>query len=744
MNNNKRERLQLILLLCATLGGHANAADTGLTTLKQLNTPERHSSQGSLQRSLNQGGSDAVQMQQGSFRLDPKFIPQLNTAQGYVLIQLQGPLNDEWRSQLEALQVNLLEYIPDNTWSSRVNRDQLKAIHTLPFVRAIGKIYPSDKLPASLLANDLSPRALKGERVTLDVSFQPDQTIAQALMELQKLGARIEQEQNGFSSGQQLRITLPLNRLLDLTHLESVRWIEEPAAPIMQNNIDSANLIQVTTLQQQLPDLLGAGVMIGGWESGAPQLDHPDLAGQITLAQGSVSSDHATHVTGTLIGSGKKSSQARGIAPQAQYIAYDFFGDIPAELIQAIVSYRVYLSNHSWGYMAGWTEDYYGAGWTWFGNPNEETDSDFGRYSSLTQQWDNFVVRYDGVVVKSVGNNRNDYGVPAGTAHHHLGDSVTLHYDSHKPDSGYDSLEIVASAKNIIAVGAVDDSGSMTSFSGWGPTDDGRIKPDLVANGAGVLSTTTGNGYGVMSGTSMATPAVTGTLALLTELYEKNHHDTLGAASARALLIHSATDLGPAGPDYQYGWGLVNAHAAAAILRDDQGSGQHLSQESLASDAELNYPVTVNEGSSELRATIAWTDPAGSPAAASALVNDLDLELIAPDGSVHYPFTLGGRADPSAPARQDRANHIDNVEQVLVKNPEPGQWRLRIRSYRVHGNQNFTLISTSNLSATTKAVATSTSTSAPVEGGGGGTLGLVTLMLLAIGRLARRPNVNRA
>lgn len=738
MNNNKRAMPGLTLLICATLGGYANAAETGLTTLKRINTPERQAPQAGLQRSLGQESGSTIQMQQGSFRLDPAFIPQLNAAQGYVLLQLKGPLSDEWRQQLEVLQVSLLEYIPDNSWSSRVSRDQLQAIHALPFVRAIGRIYPTDKLPASLLANDLSPRSLKDGRVTLDVSFQPDQSIGQALAELRQIGAIIDQERAEFSSGQQLRITLPLTRLLDLTNIEAVRWIEEPVAPIMQNNTSSANLIQVTALQQQLPDLLGNGVMIGGWESGAPQFDHPELIGHITLAQGSASSDHATHVTGTLIGSGKNNAQARGMAPGAQYVGYDFFGDIPAELTQAMVSYGVHLSNHSWGYMAGWTEDYYGSGWTWFGNPNEERDSDFGRYSSLTQQWDNYVARYDGIVVKSVGNNRNDFGVAAGSAHHHYGDSVTLYYDSHKPDNGYDSLEIVASAKNIIAVGAVDDSGRMASFSGWGPTNDGRIKPDLVANGTGVLSSFTNSSYGVMSGTSMATPAITGTLALLTELYGRYSQGSLGAATAKALLIHTATDLGTPGPDYQYGWGVVNASAAADIIRDDQGSGQHLRRGALSSNAEMNLTINVSEGSPELRATIAWTDPAGSPAAASALVNDLDLELIAPDGTLHYPFTLAGLDDPAAPARQDRANHIDNVEQVLVKQPQAGQWQLRVRGYRVQGSQNFTLISTSNINATAKAVATSTTSNAPVDNGGGGSLGIATLMLLAAGRLVRR------
>ncbi len=736
MNILSKNRLQgITLLLCIAASGHTDAADSGFASLKQINAPERQAPQTGLRSLGPESGRDTIRMQHGSFRLDPSFIPQLNTAQGYLLLQLTGPLTDEWRNQLETLQVSLLEYIPDNTWSSRVNRSQLQAIHDLPFVRAMGKLYPGDKLPATLLNHDLSPHAKQGSQITLDVSFQPDQTLQQALAALQTIAATPDVRE--YRSGQQLQITLPASRLLDLANLEAVRWIEEPAAPIIQDNVNSANLIQVTALQQQLPDLLGTGVMISGWEGGTPQSNHPDLAGRVTIAQSSANSDHATHVTGTLIGSGKNNSLARGMAPAAQYIGYDFYGDIPAEMAQAIISYKAYLSNHSWGYMVGWTEDYYGSGWTWFGNPGEENDSNFGRYSSLTQQWDHFINRYDGIVVKSVGNNRNDHGVAAGKAHRHHGDSITLHYDSHKSDSGYDSLEVIASAKNIITVGAVNDSGGLTNFSGWGPTDDGRIKPDLVANGTGILSTFSNSNYGVMSGTSMATPAITGALALLTELYSRHFTNNLSAATAKALLIHTATDLGNAGPDYQFGWGLINANAAATLIRDDQGSGLYLRQTSLSSGAELVFPINITSTSPELRVTIAWTDPAGSPAAASALVNDLDLELIAPDGTRHYPFSLNGLADPAALARQDRANHTDNVEQVLVAQPQLGQWQLRIRGYRVQGNQPFTIISSNGLNNTGKAVTLAAPTPTPSNSsnsnsGGGGTLGFFSLLLLML------------
>jgi subtilisin family serine protease len=111
----------------------------------------------------------------------------------------------------------------------------------------------------------------------------------------------------------------------------------------------------------------------------------------------------------------------------------------------------------------------------------------------------------------------------------------------------------------------------MTAFSSWGPTDDGRIKPDLVANGQAVFSSEEGfdSDYGVQSGTSMAAPNVTGTAALLLEHYRDLHDDEdPTSATLKGVLIHTASDAGNVGPDYRHGWGLVNAAEAAEFLTE--------------------------------------------------------------------------------------------------------------------------------------------------------------------------------
>ncbi len=733
---NKNQRLSALTVLLTSLAGIANtaAADSNLGLLNSIDTPDRHNQKMLRSMKSTSAANDLVHMQQGSFRLDPNYQVQINNEQGYVLLQLSGQLTDEWRAQLESEGATLLEYIPHNTWVSRIKRDSINSLRTLAFVKAMGQLYPADKFPSNLLTHNLSPRSDKGDMLILDVSFHQDQQFDHVMAQLEQLGAN--SQQTNFTRGNRISVNLPREQLLALAYLESVNWIEEPQSPKAEQNTDAAALVGVSALQTTLADLQGKNIKIGGWESSTPDASHPDLAGRIFIVEGGSNSNHATHVTGTLIGSGINSPSARGMAPEANYYSFNFYGDIPAELAAAATEQDIDISNHSWSYLAGWESNYYESGtWTWFGHPNEEHDSDFGRYAHKTQQWDNLIAATDMIVVKSAGNDRNNHGPAADQGHHHYGDSATLHYDYHAPDGDYDSLDTISSAKNVITVGAVDDSGNMTSYSAWGPTDDDRIKPDIVANGLGVYSTVTNSSYGMMSGTSMAAPVVSGGLALLIEHHQRIFARNPSAATVKALVTHTAQDLGNPGPDYSYGWGLLNIDAAAEIISADNGSGQQIHHGEVSDNSEQLFTVDVEEGTSKLKTTIAWTDPGASPSAAKALINDLDLELIAPDGTVYHPFTLSGRGNPSAPARQDLANRVDNVEQVLVDQPAAGQWQIRIHGHSVQQTQAFAMVNTMNfsvLSAAKTPTAAEPSATSVASSGGGGSLDLFMILLSAV------------
>jgi len=244
---------------------------------------------------------------------------------------------------------------------------------------------------------------------------------------------------------------------------------------------------------------------------------------------------------------------------------------------------------------------------------------------------------------------------------------ATVPYDSaiHPPGDGaarggYDTIAFYAGAKNVLTVGAVRDAvvnglrnlsgATMEGYSSWGPTDDGRIKPDLVANGYSLYSSYSSGtaSYAYSSGTSMAAPNATGTAQLLLSLYTSmKPGEYMRASTLKGLLIHTADDLGTAGPDYKLGWGLVDAKAAADLIctAATNPAVASILENQITTAAPVREHAFNWDGVSPIRATLCWTDPAGSATSlhdsrTAKLVNNLNLRLVAPDGATHLPFVM--------------------------------------------------------------------------------------------------------
>jgi hypothetical protein len=353
------------------------------------------------------------------------------------------------------------------------------------------------------------------------------------------------------------------------------------------------------------------------------------------------------------------------------------------------------VSNHSYGVAAGWIP--VGGdppnNWWWIGGsePTDLEDANFGYYDSESAVWDQ--IARDApyfLIVKAAGNDRLDLGPDTGeeyTIVDQNGNPVEPSTVERPPDcapAGYDCLPTHAGAKNILTVGAVDDlpggyfplggpgQVAMTLFSGWGPTDDGRIKPDLVGNGSFLYSAwSLPELYGFAAGTSQAAPNVSGSLLLLQEHYENLHgaDNYMRAATLKALAIHTADEAGDApGPDYAFGWGLLNTQSAAAVI-SGEGDGHQVIEGSLTNGAADSHPVSVGRPDSVLTATLVWADPPGTPPAPSLdppnlmLVNDLDLRVVR-GANTWMPWVLDP-ANPAAPATTGD-NVRDNVEQVRI------------------------------------------------------------------------------
>ena len=476
------------------------------------------------------------------------------------------------------------------------------------------------------------------------------------------------------------------------------------------NNLNAAISTGANLLRASPYSLNGAGVTIGLWDGGSARASHQEFGSRMVVMDAAAAVDHATHVGGTLIAAGVNAA-AHGMADSATVDTYDWNSD-SSEMASRGATYagepgKIYLSNHSYGYLGGWSYVYGGGSpartWEWNGSGTTATsiEADFGLYNVYARDSDSlaFSAPYY-LIFRSAGNDDGDNPAAGDTVSLSSGGTTVVSYDPalHPAGdgtyrSGFETIGYDAVAKNVITIGSVVDAVSggirdpavatISYFSSCGPTDDGRIKPDVVANGDNLYSALNGSdsAYGNYSGTSMATPNAVGSAALLVQQYSNLFpNQAMRASTLKGLLIHTADDVGTPGPDYRYGWGLVNVQAAADVISDHQGfpTKQRITESSLSSATITRSVSFVWDGFSPIRATLCWTDPAASATTTSdsrtaRLVNNLNLKIVAPNGSNFLPFVMPfvgtwTPASMNSPATTG-INNSDNVEQVTLPAP---------------------------------------------------------------------------
>ncbi len=469
---------------------------------------------------------------------------------------------------------------------------------------------------------------------------------------------------------------------------------------VSTDNVGASFTIGANQLQQGGSlgiDITGENITVGVWDGGIVA-SHIEFEDRLISSEGSALDDHATHVTGTIASGGINNPNSRGMAPKAKIVAWDFNND-ESEVLTLVRPDQatLLLSNHSYGLITGWR---FNNGWQWFGNSSISTleDHRFGFYSGRSRTWDEIMFNAPFyTMVKSAGNDRSDTG------------NGTIPADCNG-GAGFDCLGDLAVCKNNIVVGAVAKQSNysgpasvvMSSFSSWGPSDDGRIKPDLVAAGVSISSTlATGlNSYGVLSGTSMSTPSVTGGLALLQDLHKKLTGNYMRSATLKALAIHTIREAGPTpGPDYMFGWGLLDVERAAEVVlaRDDKNI--IINETVLANGHIYEIPLTPVQNE-KITVTIAWTDPAGNPVAASLdptnpmLINDLDVRIVDDSGDAQMPWRLSPQDVTKEAIKGD--NVLDNVEKIEFDSPQARNYKIVVshKGQLLNGQQAFSIIVT--------------------------------------------------
>lgn len=459
------------------------------------------------------------------------------------------------------------------------------------------------------------------------------------------------------------------------------------------NNADAAASIGTSTLWPGG----GAGLNLSGsglnklavWDGGMARTSHRELLGRVMVMDSPTTlSSHTTAVVGNMIATGIN-PQAKGMSYATQLKNWNFAND-NAEIVSAAGD--LLLSNHSYATTCAWTN--IGGQLYWYGDSSLHPTRDwkFGYYDNRSRIWDSIMYAQPYfLMVKASGNDRGN-GVAPGTPHMYWnGTGWALSTTTRDTVGPYDCISTFGNAKNILCVGAVPTVvsgyiGNVTpfSYSTFGPTDDGRIKPDLVGP-SGVINSVGSahdSAYAGLGGTSIAAPAIASSLLLLQQYHQQQKGVYMRNASLKALAIHSARRCKPnfPGPDYECGWGIPNMAKALSILKDTLKQG--LKESALNNQTSYTLFVYI-QANDTFRSTLVWTDPkgvTGLPAyndTSSKLVNDLDMRLLTlTDSLVLQPFVLNP-SNPALPATTGN-NNRDNVEQLFGSNLNPGWYKIVI------------------------------------------------------------------
>ncbi|MDQ3281338.1 MAG: S8 family serine peptidase [Acidobacteriota bacterium] len=667
-------------------------------------------------------GEESIGRLRRAERLDPAMI-----------VHPAEPLTDADRADLASRGIVIRHALSDGRYLARV-----RAGADLQDARitSVEPLTTRMKLAPSAIHEAASGKAY----ADVQVIFQSDVAFDEARAAILEAGGALDDPFTlGYSPSRRLTARIPTHLLEPLAADQRVLTIAGVHNwRVKSDNAVSAQIEHVTEVLAAPYNLSGNGVAVSLFELAEGQADHVEFqGGRFTVrATGGTTSDkqHATHVAGT-IGAAGVNPQAKGMAPASH--VYQFCVKSPSNTCKSdwlkdkdkeLSPLGIVADNNSWGYVLGWTTEDGIPVWL-------DSEEYYGAYElTTTAVLDQISNDRNVLFVHSAGNDGDGVSFSSEFSEHlHVddeGDTVKgklwcyskngsgtdcpsscaggCEAVRHQVDLPYNTIGVTASAKNVITVGAITTLNpqlDITNFSSRGPARDGRVKPDVVARGYQVLSSFPNNSYGRMNGTSQASPSVTGIAALITEQWRKMFAGANPTpAQLKALIIAGATDLGNPGPDYTFGFGLVNAKASIDALIADQGTGTRIRNFTFSQGQSFEVPVVVTGSQAQnLRFVLNWPDPAipflgGDDISAKALVNDLDLKVVGPAGSTFLPWVLN--RDAFRDNATKGVNTVDNVEMVEIPNAPPGNYRVVVTGTKINqGPQTAVLVTSADAGA---------------------------------------------
>lgn len=572
-------------------------------------------------------------------------IKSLPSYQGsyYGLIQFNVIPDENEVIQLKEVGIELFDYFPNFAFYAKINSElQIKEYKN---IRRVIKLESNDKLRLDLSQKKYPEHAIQDNNIKLQIQAISPNDLGLLAFEIEnRLGQVITIDKYTHV----LNAVLPISELGNISELAFIQFITPIDAPGEPENFKGRNSHRIGALTQfhtgLSKELNGEGMNVMLQDDGVigPHIDYEGRIGAqfITINRG----DHGDHTGGTIMGAGNLEPRYMGMAPASQlwvygaaYEGYPGFDSIYSHYNKHDI--RITSTSYSNGVNAG--------------------------YTALAQKLDDQVERMaDLTHVFSAGNSRSAssngwYTITGG----------------HKV------------AKNVITVANLDYLDNDATSSSQGPTQDGRIKPDIGAVGSNVMSTSNPNLYVPKSGTSMSCPGVAGTVTVLYQAFkELNSSTTPNSALMKGIVCNTADDIGRKGPDFTNGFGRINALKAYDAIKN-----KTYFKGSVSTGASQNYTINVGANDRLLKVMLVWIDPQGTAGSSRPLINDVDLEVSTGFLPPSKPLIL----DPSNPVllAQEGRDSINNIEQVVVENPTAGAYNIKVTGKLVaKGPQEFYVV----------------------------------------------------
>jgi hypothetical protein len=586
----------------------------------------------------------SAQSLKSSIETWPEFV-----GQRFGIISLENyPTTEEWENLAES-GVHKLEYLPKRSFSVSISQNA-----DLTMLSEFGDLWSlsySNEFKSELNVSAPPSRARVEDLIIINVHPFSSISPKSVWSNLSDLNAELIEIEEGLGY---LTIAIdPMNfsEIIVLPFVKWIDWIYDAGAPENYTGRTSHRVNYISGDNNNGIDYDGSGINVALQDDGSigPHIDHE---GRIVeqFWQASLG-DHGDHVGGTINGAGNLNPYHEGQAKGSDLYVY-----------KAAPEYQAYdsMSLHYYSKGIVITSTSYSNGCN-------------AGYTALARQMDQQVYDYESLVhVFSAGNSgTSNCGYGAGntwgniTGGHKIG-------------------------KNVITVANLTETDLVATSSSRGPSEDGRIKPDISAKGTSVTSTLDGNNYGVKTGTSMSCPGVSGTLAVLYEAFEDQQGNLPPSGLMKAIVLNTAEDLGNTGPDYIYGWGRINARKAYDVIENSS-----FTSGSLSDGDSTEFTLIVPPGMSSARFMLYWTDPEAAVNASTVLINDLDLTITDPNSNETLPYLLNPAPNattlnaPASPGVDD----LNNAEQVEFFTPTSGNYLVKVKGTNVpDGPQEFYVV----------------------------------------------------